>query len=66
MNRAPATIEDSASSAEATERLPDEIDADTLRRYFTLTKADREEVEQCRGRAEDSGGVIVQSPGKVR
>ena len=57
-NRAPATIEDSASSPEATERLPDEVDADTLRKYFTLTRPDREEVEQCRGAVNKVGFAI--------
>jgi Domain of unknown function (DUF4158) len=33
----------------ATERLPDEIDDDTLGEYFTLTKPDLEQVNQCRG-----------------
>ena len=35
--------------AEPPERLPGELDEATLRKYFTLTRADREQVEQCRG-----------------
>jgi hypothetical protein len=34
---------------EEADRLPNEIDDDTLRKYFTLTKEDLEQVEQCRG-----------------
>ena len=34
---------------EGAERLPDGIDAETLRKYFTLTKPDLEEGEQCGG-----------------
>jgi len=33
---------------EGAERLPDRIDADTLRKYFALTKPDLSEVERCR------------------
>jgi hypothetical protein len=58
MTRAPASIEDPASSPEATERLPGEIDAETLRKYFTLAKADREAVEQCRGAVNKVGFAI--------
>ena len=31
------------------DRLPGEIDDDTLRKYFTLSNADLEQVDQCRG-----------------
>jgi hypothetical protein len=34
---------------EEPDRLPGQIDDDTLRKYFTLTKADLEQVDQCRG-----------------
>jgi hypothetical protein len=34
---------------EASERLPEGVDPDTLRKYFTLTTEDLEQVEQCRG-----------------
>ena len=34
---------------EASERLPQDIDPDTLRKYFTLTRPDLEQVDQCRG-----------------
>ena len=34
---------------EERERLPDEIDDNTLRKYFTLTRLDLEQVDQCRG-----------------
>ena len=43
---------------EAAERLPDGIDADTLRKYFTLTKPDLAEVEQCRGAVNKLGFAI--------
>lgn len=58
MNPAPAAIDDSGNPPEATERLPDEIDADTLRKYFTLTRLDLEEVEQCRGAVNKVGFAI--------
>ena len=58
MTRAPANVEDPASSPEATERLPDEIDAETLRKYFTLAKADQEAVEKCRGAVNKVGFAI--------
>ncbi len=51
MSPAGASVDDSAPNErlEERERLPDEIDDDTLRKYFTLTKADLEQVAQCRG-----------------
>ena len=51
MNPAAASVDDSGPSdrLEEPERLPDEIDDDTLRKYFTLTKPDLEQVAQCRG-----------------
>jgi TnpA family transposase len=47
-----------ASPLEATERLPDEINADTLRKYFTLTRLDLEEVGRCRGAVNKVGFAI--------
>ena len=44
---------------EASERLPQDIDPDTLRKYFTLTRPDLEQVDQCRG-AENKLGFAVQ------
>ena len=49
----PATPDDApglSSRLEEPERLPDEIDDETLRKYFTLTKLDLAQVDQCRGR----------------
>lgn len=46
MNPAPACHDDSADLPEAGERLPDEIDADTLRKYFRLTRPELEQVDQ--------------------
>ena len=43
---------------EEPERLPDEIDDDTLRKFFTLTKADLEQVDQCRGPANKLGFAV--------
>lgn len=43
---------------EEPERLPDGIDDDTLRKYFTLTRADLEQVEQCRGPANKLGFAV--------
>ena len=40
------------------EPLPGEIDDDTLRKYFTLTKTDLEQVDQCRGPANKLGFAI--------
>lgn len=48
----PSTPDDApglSSRPEEPERLPDEIDDDTLRKYFTLTKLDLAQVDQCRG-----------------
>lgn len=45
---------------EASERLPQDIDPDTLRKYFTLTRPDLEQVDQCRG-ATNKLGFAVQS-----
>lgn len=40
---------------DAGERLPAEITAEVLRKYFTLTRADLEQVERCRGPANKLG-----------
>ena len=49
----PAAIPDDAPDLscrlEDPERLPDEIDDDALRKYFTLTELDLAQVDQCRG-----------------
>jgi Domain of unknown function (DUF4158) len=58
VNPTPDASDNSASFLEAAERLPDEIDADTLRKYFTLTRPDLEEVEQCRGAVNKVGFAI--------
>lgn len=34
---------------ETPERLPEDLDPDTLRQYFTLTESDLDQVQQCRG-----------------
>jgi hypothetical protein len=51
LNPAATSVEESGPSdrLEEPERLPDEIADDTLRKYFTLTKSDLEQVAQCRG-----------------
>jgi hypothetical protein len=49
MNTADKPPEDVAQELEVPERLPEEIDPDILRKYFTLTESDLEQVEQCRG-----------------
>jgi Domain of unknown function (DUF4158) len=38
-----------AQELEVPERLPEEINPDILRKYFTLTESDLEQVEECRG-----------------
>src|SRR5260370_10387370 len=43
---------------EASERLPQDIDPDTLRKYFTLTRPDLEQVDQCRGAANKLGFAV--------
>ena len=58
MNPTPAAIDDPTSPPEAAERLPDEIDGDTIRKYFTLTRSDLEQVEQCRGAVNKVGFAI--------
>jgi TnpA family transposase len=51
LNPAGPSVADSGPNdrLEEPERLPDEIDDDTLRKCFTLTKPDLEQVAQCRG-----------------
>lgn len=43
---------------EEPERLPDRIDDDALRKYFTLTRPDLEQVDQCRGPANKLGFAV--------
>ena len=43
---------------EEPERLPDGIDDDTLRKYFTLMRPDLEQVDQCRGPANKLGFAV--------
>lgn len=43
---------------EASERLPQDIDPDTLRKYFTLTRPDLEQVDQCRGATNKLGFAV--------
>jgi hypothetical protein len=49
MNTAVAPSEDAEHPIEMHERLPDALDTDTLRKFFTLTTSDLEQVEHCRG-----------------
>ena len=51
-------IAEEAVQLEASERLPEGIDLDTLRKYFTLTTEDLEEVEQCRGAINKLGFAV--------
>jgi Domain of unknown function (DUF4158) len=51
-------IAEDAVQLEASERLPEGIDLDTLRKYFTLTTEDLEEVEQCRGAINKLGFAV--------
>lgn len=44
-----ASCDDDVERLEAPERLPESIDADTLRKYFTLSGSDLEQLGQCRG-----------------
>ncbi|HYI97098.1 MAG TPA: DUF4158 domain-containing protein [Bryobacteraceae bacterium] len=43
---------------EESEHLPNEVDDDTVRKYFTLTKADLAQVDQCRGPANKLGFAV--------
>jgi hypothetical protein len=57
----PATPDDApglSSRLEEPERLPDEIDDDTLRKYFTLIKLDLAQVDQCRGPTNKFGFAV--------
>jgi hypothetical protein len=45
-------------SADAAERLPAEIEPALLRKYFSLTRADLDEVERCRGSANKLGFIM--------
>jgi len=59
LNPSASSVDGSGPSdrLEESERLPDEIDDDTVRKYFTLTKQDLEQVDQCRGPANRLGFV---------
>ncbi|MGC2657571.1 MAG: DUF4158 domain-containing protein [Bryobacteraceae bacterium] len=43
---------------EEPDRLPDGIDDDTLRKYFTLTRPDLDQVDQCRGAINKLGFAV--------
>ena len=43
---------------EKPDRLPEDIDAESLRKYFTLTEADREQVGSCRGAINKVGFAV--------
>ena len=60
MNLAESGVDDSGPNdrLEEPDRLPGEINDDTLRKYFTLAKADLEQVDQCRGPANKLGFAI--------
>jgi hypothetical protein len=45
----PAPTDDFEKDLESPEPLPDAIDTDTLRKYFTLTQPDLNQTHQCRG-----------------
>jgi len=45
----PVEQESSAARLEAAEQLPETLDAESLRKYFTLTERDLQEVAVCRG-----------------
>jgi hypothetical protein len=51
--------------ADAAERLPAEIEPAILRKYFSLTRADQDEVERCRGPANKLGYVMWTFRGRV-
>ena len=54
----PADAPDLSGRLEEPERLPDEIDDETLRKYFTLTKLDLAQVDQCRGPTNKIGFAV--------
>ncbi len=60
MNLAAGSVDVSHSNdrVEEPERLPDEIDDDTLRKYFTLTTPDLAQVDQCRGPTNKLGFAV--------
>ena len=45
----PVKQESSAARLEAAEQLPETLDPESLRKYFTLTETDLQEVAVCRG-----------------
>jgi hypothetical protein len=54
----PALADDFDKELDAPERLPDAIDTDTLRKYFTLTQPDLDHVHQCRGAVNKLGFAV--------
>lgn len=60
MNLAASAVDNSGphDRLEEPDRLPADIDDDTLRKYFTLTKADLEQVDLCRGSTNRLGFAI--------
>jgi hypothetical protein len=52
-------------SSDTAERLPAEIEPAVLRKYFSLTRADLDEVERCRGSANKLGFVMWTFRGRV-
>jgi hypothetical protein len=60
VNQAPSADDTTSpdNPPEEPERLPDDIDDDTLRKYFTLTKSDLAEVDQCRGAVNKIGFAV--------
>jgi TnpA family transposase len=47
-----------SNDLEGPDRLPEDLDAESLRKYFTLTEADREQVESCRGAINKVGFAV--------
>ena len=51
-------MDDFPAGQDESERLPSEVDGDTIRKYFTLTKEDLEQIDQCRGPANKLGFAV--------
>ena len=47
-----------SNDVESPERLPEDIDTESLRKYFTLTEADHEQVGTCRGAISKVGFAV--------
>lgn len=54
-----ATGTDGEESSSEADRLPTDIDPETLRKYFTLTEADLAQVHQCRGILNKLGFAVL-------